>query len=235
MDFLGPYILPALQIIWINILLSGDNAVVIALACRNLPEDKRRLGVLAGSGAAVALRVVFTLVASSVLTLPWVKLVGGILLLWVAIKLLTDDELDEGDVAPAHSLSKAIRTIAIADVVMSLDNVLAIAAVAQGSIGLIVFGLIVSVPLVVAGSQIILATLHRAPWIVWAGAALLGWVAGEIIAEDKGLLDHGIQSPHYDLPLPWGSLHLGLLSALGAALVLIVGVILKRKRAPVAA
>ena len=231
MDMMPSYLIPAFQIIWIDILLSGDNAVVIALACRNLPENQRRIGLLAGAGAAVGLRIVFTLIANSMLDLPWIRFGGGLLLLWVAVKLLVGEDDHEEGIAPAGNLWKAIQTIVIADVVMSLDNILAIAAVAKGNAGLIIFGLLASVPLVVAGSQLILAMLHRAPWIVWAGAALLGWVAGDIMAEDRAVTNLlGFQFPHLTLPLPWGSIDIGALSALGAALVLVMGLILKRKQ-----
>lgn len=220
------------QIIWINLLLSGDNAVVIALACRNLDERQRRIGMLAGAGAAVFFRIIFTLVANSLLGLPWIKFVGGLLLLWIAIKLILDDEDQTAEhVKPAHSLGNAIRTIAVADLVMSLDNVLAIAAVAQGHLGLIVFGLLISIPLVVAGSQLILLMIKRAPWIVWAGAALLGWVAGEILTEDAGLLALTGPVPHAEFGRDFGvPVEIGPVPALGAVLVLLIGYLLKRRQ-----
>lgn len=231
MDLMPSYLIPAFQIIWIDILLSGDNAVVIALACRNLPEGQRRIGLLAGAGAAVGLRIVFTLMANSMLDFSWIRFIGGILLLWVAIKLLIGEEEHDESIAPARNLWKAIQTIVIADVVMSLDNILAIAAVAKGNAALIIFGLLASVPLVVAGSQIILAMLHRAPWIVWAGAALLGYVAGDIMDEDRGVIHLlGFEFPHLSLPLPWGTMEIGVLSIAGAALVLLVGFGFKRSQ-----
>jgi YjbE family integral membrane protein len=163
---IASYFLPTLQIIWINILLSGDNAVVIALACRSLPDHQRNKAVLAGALAAVGLRVIFTVVATEMLGLPWVKLIGGLLLFYIAIKLMIPEDEDP-EIAAHNSLWKAIQTIAIADVVMSLDNVIAIAAAAKGNWGLIIFGLIVSVPLVVFGSQIIMKMMSRFPWLVW--------------------------------------------------------------------
>jgi len=176
--------LQILEIIWIDILLSGDNAVVIALACRTLSEDQRRWGILLGSLAAVVLRILFAFVVITLLSLPFVKAVGGVLLLWIAIKLLLDQS-GEKDIHPAQSLFAAVRTIAIADGVMSLDNVIAIAAAAKEDIVLIIFGLILSVPLIVFGSALVLKVLNRFPALVWAGAGLLGWIAGELIGSDK--------------------------------------------------
>ena len=162
------------QIIWINILLSGDNAVVIALACRGLPPDKRRLGIIFGAGAAIVLRIIFTLLVNSLLGLPALKLIGGVALLWIAIKLLTQEEANEDGVAAGTSLWAAVRTVAVADVVMSLDNVLAIAAAAKGDTTLIILGLVISIPLIIGGATMLTAILQRFPILVWAGAALLG-------------------------------------------------------------
>ncbi|KAB2913859.1 MAG: TerC family protein [Hyphomicrobiaceae bacterium] len=173
-----------LKIIWINILLSGDNAVVIALACRALPRRQRMWGIILGAGAAVLLRVFFTIILQYVLDLPWLRLVGGILLLYIAIKLLVQEEADEESIESSDNLWGAVKTVAIADIVMSLDNVLAIAAAAKGHPWLIVFGLVVSIPLIVAGATLIMALLTRFPILVWAGAALLGWIAGELVMED---------------------------------------------------
>ncbi len=181
----GPIGIQALKIIWINILLSGDNAIVIALACRALPPRQRFWGIILGAGAAVLLRIFFTVILQHVLELPWLKLVGGLLLLWIAIKLLIQDETDEADIESSDNLWGAVRTVAIADVVMSLDNVLAIAAAAKGNTGLIIFGLAISIPLIVAGATLIMALLTRFPILVWAGAALLGWIAGELIVGDR--------------------------------------------------
>lgn len=232
MDSLSALLLPGLQLVWINILLSGDNAVVIALACRNLSEKQRRVGLLAGAGAAVGLRILFTLITNSILGVPWLKFVGGVLLLYIAVRLLLDDDHDEDGVKPAQTLWKAVQTIAIADVVMSLDNVLAIAAIADGHVGLIIFGLLISIPLVVAGSQLILAMLKWAPWVVWAGAALLGWVAGEIMMEDAGLVEVIGHLPHFSLPIGRYALDIGLAPVCGALLVLLVGFAVKRRGKP---
>jgi YjbE family integral membrane protein len=180
----GPLSLQILKIIWINILLSGDNAVVIALACRALPPRQRFWGIILGAGAAVILRVIFTVGLQYLLGLPWLRLIGGVLLLWIAVKLLIQEEADETSVASSESLWGAVRTVAIADIVMSLDNVLAIAAAARGDTMLIVFGLAISIPLIVAGATLIMALLTRFPILVWAGAGLLGWIAGELLMED---------------------------------------------------
>ncbi len=178
--------LPILEIIWIDIFLSGDNAVVIALACRTLPEHQRRWGILLGSLAAVGLRILFAFVVIQLLALPFLKAAGGAILLWIAIKLLSD-QTDTKAVRPARSLFAAVRTIAIADGVMSLDNVIAIAAAAKQDIVLIIFGLVLSVPLIVFGSSLVLGVLNRFPVLVWAGAALLGWIAGELIGSDPSV------------------------------------------------
>jgi YjbE family integral membrane protein len=188
--------LQILKIIGINIVLSGDNAVVIALACRNLPPKQRWWGILLGAGAAVVLRIIFTVLITYILDVPWLKLVGGLLLLWIAVKLLMSEEASEDSVAAGSSLFEAVKIVAIADIVMSLDNVLAIAAAAGGQIWLIILGLIISIPLVVFGATLILALLTRWPILVWAGAALLGWVAGELLATEPMLASYMEQIAH---------------------------------------
>lgn len=175
--------LQVLQIVWLDILLSGDNAVVIALACRGLPQDKRRLGIALGAAAAVALRVIFTLAIVFLLKVPFVKLVGAVLLLGIAVKLVTGGQ-DHGEVAARPTVWGAVTTIMIADGVMSLDNVLAIVGVAHNDARLIVFGLVVSIPLVVFGASAVMKIIDRWPILIWAGAALLGWVAGEMMVHD---------------------------------------------------
>jgi YjbE family integral membrane protein len=178
--------LPLLEIIWIDILLSGDNAVVIAFACRALPEGQRTLGVMLGSGVAVALRVVFTVLVVELLGLPFVKIAGGVLLLWIGVRLTRAEERQK-EIAPANTLWSAIRIIVVADAVMSLDNMMAVAAAAKGSKLLILLGLALSIPLLVFGSTLLLALLHRFPVLVWAGAGLLGWIAGDLIGSDPDL------------------------------------------------
>ena len=188
--------LAVLQIIWIDILLSGDNAVVIALACRKLPAGQRLWGVVLGTLVAISLRVVFAGLVTTLMKVAYLKLVGGVLLLWIAVKLLGPEENGKcGEIQPVDNLWRAIRIVAIADVVMSLDNVIAIAAVAERfeapqNYALLMFGLAVSIPLIMAGAAIVMALLERFPIVVWAGAALLGWIAGEIIAKDPLFTGH---------------------------------------------
>jgi YjbE family integral membrane protein len=171
------------EIIWINILLSGDNAILIALACRQLPQHQRRWGVFFGALGGVILRVIFTLIVVELLGVPLLKAAGSLLLLLVAIKLLID-ETEPSDVKAKPNLWGAVMSIIMADAVMSLDNVIAIAGAARGSAHLIIFGLVLSVPIVMFGAGFLLKTLERFPLLVWAGAALLGWVSGEMMASD---------------------------------------------------
>src|SRR5665648_884785 len=182
--------LAVLQIIWIDILLSGDNAVVIALACRKLPPQQRIWGVVLGTVVAISLRVVFAGLVTTLMQIAYLKLIGGVLLLWIAVKLLGPEENGKSnEVQAVDNLWRAIRIVAIADVVMILDNVIAIAAVAERfeaphNYALLMFGLAVSIPLIMAGAAIVMNVLDRFPIVVWAGAALLGWIAGEIILKD---------------------------------------------------
>ena len=176
-----------IEIIFVNLLLSGDNAVVIAMACRALPRQQRRMGIFLGAGAAVVMRIGFTLAITQILGIPFLKLVGGLLLLWIAVKLLTD-ETGEADIAAGRSVWSAVRTIAIADAVMSLDNVVAIAAAAKGQMELIIFGLALSIPLVVAGASLLAGLIQRYHGLVWGGAALLGWIAGDILSDDPEVI-----------------------------------------------
>jgi YjbE family integral membrane protein len=187
-EILAPELwLAALQIIYINILLSGDNAVVIALACRDLPPRQRRWGVIWGSAGAIVLRIILTLFAVTLLDLPWLKLLGGALLLWIGIKLVAQEAGDAHDIAPALRLWAAVRTVIVADLVMSVDNVLGVAAAAKGSVPLLVFGLMVSIPLVIAGSQLILSVTERFPAFILAGGGLLGWIAGKLMVDDAAV------------------------------------------------
>ena len=190
MEFMSPqFMLAALEIVIINILLSGDNAVVIALACRNLPENQRRWGIIWGAAGAVVLRIILTFFAVSLLKLPFLNLVGGVLLLWIGIKLIADDEGGEHEIKAADRLFLAVRTIIIADLVMSLDNVIGVAGAAKGSVVLIVFGLVVSIPLVVVGAQVFMKLIERFPILVTAGGGLLGFVAGEMMVADTAVAD----------------------------------------------
>ncbi len=186
-SFTPQFWLAALQIIYINILLSGDNAVVIALACRDLPPKQRRWGIIWGAAGAIVLRIVLTIFAVTLLELPWLKVVGGVLLLWIGIKLIIQEEGDDHSVQASERLWSAVRTVIVADLVMSVDNVLGVAAAAKGSVPLLMFGLVVSIPLVIAGSQIILKLIERFPMIILAGGGLLGWIAGKMLVEDAAL------------------------------------------------
>ena len=172
------------KIMWINILLSGDNALVIAMACRNLPPRQRMWGMILGAGVAVFLRIIFTGIVATLMALPYLKLVGGVALLVIAAKLLVPEPENEEGTDGASHLWGAVQVVAIADIVMSLDNVIAVAAAANGSVPLLVLGLAISVPLIVAGAALIMALLTKLPILVWAGAGLLGWVAGEVMATD---------------------------------------------------
>jgi len=175
------------KIIWINILLSGDNALVIALACRGLEPRHRFWGMVLGAAAAVFLRIVFTGVVVQLMELPFLKLVGGLALIVIAAKLVVPEREDEEGVESASHLWAAVQIVVIADIVMSLDNVIAVAAAANGSMVLLVLGLAISVPLIVGGAALIMALLNSLPILVWAGAALLGWIAGDVIATDPAI------------------------------------------------
>ena len=210
------------QIIWIDLLLSGDNAVVIALACRDLPGHQRRWGIILGALAAVALRILFALVISQIMQIPFLMTAGGLLLLWIAIKLLRGEEANEHSVPPAEKLWQAVRTIAMADAVMSLDNVVAISAASGGNYWLFIFGLLVSIPLVVAGASLVTALVTRFPIFVWAGGALLGWIAGEMLAKDPGLHNLGLPES--------ANLHY-IMAAAGAVLVIFIGYVLRQREA----
>jgi YjbE family integral membrane protein len=175
------------KIIWINVLLSGDNALVIALACRGLEPRQRLWGMVFGAAAAVVLRIIFTGIVATLMALPYLKLVGGLALVVIAAKLLVPEDDDEDGVQSASHLWAAVQIVVVADIVMSLDNVIAVAAAANGSVPLLILGLAISVPLIVAGAALIMALLTRLPILVWAGAALLGWIAGDVIATDPAI------------------------------------------------
>ena len=174
------------EIILVNILLSGDNAIVIALACRKLPRPQRRWGMIIGAGVASVLLILFTGIISILLTLPYLKLLGGCALLWIAFRLLVSDA-DEHHVEAVDDLWRAVRIVVVADVIMSLDNVIAVAAAARGSYVLLGLGLMVSIPIVIFGAALIMALLERFPALVWVGAALLGGIAGDLIVEDPAI------------------------------------------------
>jgi YjbE family integral membrane protein len=175
------------RIIFVNAMLSGDNAVVIAMACRGLPEHQRRWGLLIGVGVAAILRIVFTATVARLMTLPYLKLVGGAALLYIAAKLLVPERRDRNKVEAAAHLWRVVMLVVIADIIMSFDNVVAIAAIAQRDVLLLVIGLVASIPLLVAGAALVAALLDRFPILIWGGAALLGWIAGETIVTDPAL------------------------------------------------
>jgi YjbE family integral membrane protein len=177
--------LAALQIMGINILLSGDNAVVIALAVRALPPRERFWGMVLGAGCAAVLLILFTGIVATLLKLPYLKLIGGLALFWVAVKLVVPQHQDEEDTPEAvEDLWRAVRVVVVANIVMSLDNVIAVAAAAHGNYVLLALGLAISIPVVIAGSALFLVILQRFPWVVWAGGALLGWIAGGLLPDD---------------------------------------------------
>lgn len=208
-----------LKIMWINVLLSGDNAVVIAMACLGLPPRQRLWGMILGAGVAVVLRILFTVLIAQLMLLPYLKLIGGLALFYIAAKLLVPEDEDENEIEAVEHLWRAVRIVAVADIVMSLDNVIAIAAAAQGNFALILIGLAISVPLIVAGAALIMTLLERYPIFVWAGAALLGWIVGETIVTDpviQGYLEPmlGAEGFHYIVLFA---------ALLGAGLVILVG------------
>jgi YjbE family integral membrane protein len=215
------------QIVMIDILLGGDNAVVIALACRNLPQELRRRGILWGTLGAIALRVVLIFFAMSLLALPYLKLVGAVLLLWIGVKLLMPDDDSHGNIKASDQLLGAIKTIIVADFVMSVDNVIGIAGAAQGSgheghqMALVIFGLVVSIPIIVWGSTLVLKLMDRFPLIITAGAMLLGWIAGTLAVSDPAVAPY----------LPDNALNRYGAGAVGALLVLVLGSLLAKKQA----
>jgi YjbE family integral membrane protein len=243
MDFSSPVFWTSLlQIIWIDLLLSGDNAIVIAMAVRSLPEKQRKMGIWLGCGAAVGLRIIFAVAVSYLLNIPFLKVVGALLLLWIAIKLAKGEEEEHADISASDNLWKAVRTIAIADAVMSLDNVLAIAAAARGHFELFIFGLLLTVPLIIFGANVLSKVLERFPILVWFGAGLLGWIAGEMLVSDVAVLQwFQTAIPAWVQTVPVSDMHpVGLATAktvyygaavIGAAFVCIVAYLLKKKPA----
>lgn len=218
-----------LKIIWVNLLLSGDNAVVIALAARSLPERQQKLAVLWGSGAAIVLRIVLTIFAVALLTLPWLKIVGGVLLIWIGVQLLVPEEEGEEGVASQDNLMTAIRTILIADLVMSLDNVLAVAAAAEAGppeakMTLLVIGLAISIPIVIFGSTVVLKMMEKFPVIITLGAALLGWIAGEMMVTDPAIVEWVKSEAQWLAGFK-------ISAVIGAGLVLLIGKVVTRNPA----
>lgn len=221
MDYFSmAFLIAVLQIIAIDILLGGDNAVVIALACRKLPEEQRNKGIFWGVAGAIGLRVVLIFFALQLLTLPFLKVVGALLLFWIGVKLLQPEDDSHGNVEGATTLAGAIKTIVIADAVMSLDNVIAVAGAAKGDMGLVVFGILISIPIIVWGSKFVLTLMDRFPIVITLGAALLGWIGGGMLVGDVT-----VKNNFPDLP-SW--LHYAT-GAAGAALVVVVGTLLAKR------
>lgn len=222
MDYFSLAFLTAvLQIIAIDILLGGDNAVVIALACRKLPESQRNKGIAYGVVGAIALRIVLIFFALQLLALPFLKVVGALLLLWIGVKLLQPEDDGHDNVEGATTLMGAIRTIVIADAVMSLDNVIAVAGAAKGEMGLVIFGILISIPIIVWGSKFVLKLMDRFPVVITLGAGLLGWIAGDMIVSDVFVKPHLLDAPswtHY------------VTAAVGAVFVVVLGKILAARQ-----
>ncbi len=211
------------QIIMIDILLGGDNAVVIALACRKLPEAQRKKGIFWGVAGAIVLRVIMIFFALQLLAVPYLKIVGALLLFWIGVKLLLPEaEEEHGEITAASTLMEAIKTVIIADAVMSLDNVIAVAGASHGNLTLVIFGILVSIPIVVWGSQLVLKMMDRYPIVITAGGALLGWIGGGMIPTDPAL-----PAGFIDL-IPYGKTTCAIA---GAALVVIVGKALANRAA----
>ncbi|MYZ53280.1 TerC family protein [Malikia spinosa] len=217
------FLLQVLQIIAIDILLGGDNAVVIALACRKLPEAQRNKGIAWGVVGAIGLRVLMIFFALQLLALPFLKIVGALLLLWIGVKLLQSEDDDHDNVEGATTLMGAIKTIVIADAVMSLDNVIAVAGAAHGNMGLVVFGILFSIPIIVWGSKFVLTLMDRFPVVITLGAALLGWIAGGMFVTDEFLKDYLKDAPSW--------LHYATAIA-GALFVVVVGKLIAARQAP---
>ncbi len=233
------------KIIWINVLLSGDNALVVALACRGLQPRQRLWGIILGAAAAVVLRIIFTAIVATVMELPYLKLAGGLALIVIAAKLLVPEDRDEEGVAKASHLWAAVQIVVAADIIMSLDNVIAVAAAANGSVPLLIIGLASSIPLIIAGAALIMALITYLPVLIWAGAALLGWIAGDVIANDPAVhpklqsLYESLAGAEFDALLALlgvAPLFVGenggeiACALLGAIVVLIVGSIWRRRK-----
>lgn len=227
MDLSSLSLVAILEVIMVNIILSGDNALVIALACRALPARQRVIGMVLGAGVAILLRVVLTLFVATLLDMPFLRIIGSLLLFWIAIKLVTDDNGHGEEVQASDQLWNAVKTVAIADAVMSLDNVLAIAAVAKDNKAMLVLGLLISIPLIVAGATLIMKLLEKFPVLIWAGAALLGWLAGEMLDNDPIMTRWLGPDVVHRLEYP--------MAIIGALAVVAVAYVIKRRQAAAAA
>ena len=218
------------QIIMIDILLGGDNAVVIALACRNLPDKQRTKGIIYGTAGAIILRVILIAFALALLAIPYLKIVGAVLLVWIGVKLLQPEDESGHNISSSDKLWAAVKTVIIADLVMSVDNVLAIAGAAQSAnqshqLPLVIFGLLVSIPIIIGGSQLVLKLMERFPAVITLGAMLLGWIAGQMAYSDPAI------KPHLPEAQYWGY----VVAAAGALMVLGMGKMLQMRQKPVGA
>jgi YjbE family integral membrane protein len=213
------------QVALINMLLSGDTAVVIAMACRELPPRQRAWGWALGAGTAAALLIIFAFIIVPLLRLPYVKLIGGLALIYIAVKLLIPDTAETQSVAPATRLGRVVRTVAVAELVLSLDNIIAVATVARGNLALLGIGVAISIPIVLVGSALVTALLERFPLLIWAGAALLGWLAGDTVATDPAISAYLIA--HFGASLaPAAAI---AAACAGAVLVIAAGALLRRR------
>lgn len=208
------YVVILAQIVMIDLLLGGDNAVVIALACRKLPPELQKKAIIIGTLGAVLARVILLILAVKLLALPWLKVVGGLLLLWIGLKLVANQDEDHSQMASDSRLWKTVMTIVTADVVMSLDNVLAVAAAGRGNVLMVSLGVLISIPIIVLGSRLVLTLLHRFPLIIVLGGALIGWIAGTMLVSDPVVVGNIPLIPHLSL----------IAGAIGAAIVLLAGV-----------
>lgn len=223
------------QIILIDLLLGGDNAIVIALACRNLPANLRTKGILWGTFGAIAIRIVLIAFAVTLLQMPFLKIIGGVLLLWIGIKLLAENDEGHGNIQASDKLFSAIKTIIVADLVMSIDNVIAVASAAEQAGGehqltLVIFGILVSIPIIIWGSTIVLKMMEHFPLIIAFGAGLLGYLAGGMIVTDVASAPW-VQAnmPGIDMMVPGTDIHVNIASIIGASLVIVIGYTLSKK------
>lgn len=220
----APFWGAALEIVLVDLLLSGDNAVIIAMACRGLPRQQRRWGLIIGAGVSVALLVAFAGALTRLMQLPYVRLIGGLALIFIAVRLLVIEQREENEIEASTQLWRAVRTVFLADLVMSFDNILAVVQVARGDLVLLAVGLAVSIPIVIAGAALVTQLLDRLPILVWAGSALLGWVAGQTIVRDDALGSLISGSSNSAESLEW------LAGGAGALLVIVLGGMWRRLR-----
>jgi YjbE family integral membrane protein len=220
----APFWGAALEIALVDLLLSGDNAVIIAMACRGLPRRQRKWGLIIGAGVSVTLLVVFAGVLARLMHLPYVRLIGGVALIYISARLLVTEEREENEIEASAQLWRAVWTVFLADLVMSFDNILAVVQVARGDLVLLAVGLAVSIPIVIAGAALVARLLDRLPILIWAGSALLGWVAGQTIVGDGAVVNLVSGDAASAQSLKW------LAGAAGAVLVIVLGGLWRRWR-----